>query len=206
MSRSVRACVLLLTSVLVICARAQQAGRTNPGPAGRTGASVRLPQLGDEVPDALRRHAAAKPCDVGDGHTDPCARVVIGHDRILIAWDSATHRATYLYSSTLRTDQDVRAGDLLGIEPDSPITPFPAPGMPHRFVTSDWCDTDAELSGQALWCAVMVPARPKSGKVIGFVQSLYLYLPLWDAAPMHRTAAARADRRRWFLPRGVGWG
>ncbi|MDP9037737.1 MAG: hypothetical protein M3O02_00510 [Acidobacteriota bacterium] len=159
-------------------------------------ASEALPRLGDEVAETLWKHPAAKPCDVGNGETDPCAATTAGRDRVTIAWDRDTHRVTYLYSATLQTDDDIQAGDLLGIDPGSPITPFPAPGMPHRFVTVDWCDTDASLSGQAMWCAVMLPARPKSGKVLGFVQSLYLYLPMWDASPMHRTHAERPGGTR----------
>lgn len=180
----------LFALLLNFSSQGQHTRPTRPTPA-KPSTAITLPQLGAEVPDALLKRLTAKPCDVGEGRTDPCATISIGHDRISIAWDPATHRATYLYSTTLQTDDDIRAGDLLGIAPDSPITPFPAPGMQHRFVTSDWCDTDADLSGQALWCAVMVPVRPKSGKVLGFVQSLYLYLPLWDAAPIHKTAAAR---------------
>jgi hypothetical protein len=148
---------------------------------------VSVPQLGDEVPEALlKRASTAKPCDVGEGRTDPCVTVASGRDRITVAWDAASHHVTLLYSTTLDTDTDIRAGDLLGIDPESPITPYLGPGSPHRFVTVDWCDTDRRLSGEALWCAVMVPVRPRSGKVVGFVQSLYLYLPAWDPEPMHR--------------------
>lgn len=151
-----------------------------------------FPQLGDEVPaPLLKRAITAKPCDVGDSKTDPCATLSAGHDRVTVAWDATTHRVTYLYSTTLNTDDDIRAGDLLAIDPDSPITPFPTHASPHRFVTIDWCDTDRDLSGEALWCAVMTPARPRSGKVLGFVQSLYLYLPLWDPEPMHRVSLPR---------------
>ena len=156
--------------------------------------AITVPQLGDEVPESLlKRSSSAKPCDVGDGKTDPCAPLTAGRDRITVAWDATTRRVTYLYSATLDTDDDIRAGDLLAIDPDSPITAFPAHGAPHRFVTVDWCDTDAALSGRALWCAVMVPTRPRSGKVLGFVQSLYLYLPEWDPEPMHRTAFPEAN-------------
>lgn len=170
---------------------AAQAPRTRPRPYApdRPTSTATLPQLGDEVPETLLKHPAAKPCDVGEGRMDPCGMLTAGRDRVTVAWDTATHRVTYLYSSTLQTDDDIRAGDVLGIEADSPITPFPAPGTTHRFVTSDWCDTDAHLSRQALWCAAMIPVRPKAGKVLGFVQSLYLYLPLWNASPIHRTAA-----------------
>ncbi|GAC1658990.1 MAG: hypothetical protein NVS9B15_21100 [Acidobacteriaceae bacterium] len=183
-------CRLLLAFLPLISAEGQHPRPRRSNPA-KPGAATTLPQLGQEVPDALLKRPAAKPCDVGEGRTDPCATIFVGHDRISIAWDPATRRATYLYSTTLQTDDDIRSGDLLGIAPDSPITPFPAPGMPRRFLTSDWCDTDTDLSGQALWCAVMVPVRPKSGKVLAFVQSLYLYLPLWHAAPMHRIAYHR---------------
>ncbi|GAC1415455.1 MAG: hypothetical protein NVSMB62_03140 [Acidobacteriaceae bacterium] len=188
MSRLV--CRLLLAWIVLASAQAQPTPPKHPTPI-RPGAALTFPQLGEEMPDALLKRPAAKPCDVGEGLRDPCATISIGNARIVVAWDSATRRVTYLYSATLETDDDIRAGDVLGIAPESPITPFPAPGIPHRFVTSDWCDTDNALSGQSLWCAVMVPARPKSGKVLGFVQSLYLNLPLWGAAPMHRTASRR---------------
>ena len=162
-------------------------------PSRRPGVSFL--QLGDEVPEALlKRSSPAKPCEIGDGKTDPCGNIAAGRDRVTVAWDATTHRVTYLYSTTLDTDEDIRAGDVLAIDSGSPITPFPAHGSPHRFVTVDWCDTDRGLSGPSLWCAVMVPTHPRSGKVVGFVQSLYLYLPEWDAEPMHRTAFARRQR------------
>lgn len=151
--------------------------------------AVAVPQLGDEVADTiLKRSVSSRPCEVGAGKTDPCATLTSGRNRISVAWDAATRRVTYLYSTTLQTDADIRAGDLLGIDSESPITPFPSAGSPHRFVTVDWCDTDRDVSGEALWCAVMVPVRPRSGRVVGFVQSLYLYLPEFEREPMHRIA------------------
>jgi hypothetical protein len=153
--------------------------------------SVTLPNLGDEVPAALLKRP--RTCDTGEGRQEPCADLTLRHedttDRITVAWDATTKRITYLYSATLTTDDDIRAGDLLPIASDLPVTPFPIASVPHRFVSADWCDTDADLSGDALWCAVMTPARPRSGKVLGFVQSLYLNLPDPDAEPLHRVSA-----------------
>ena len=171
--------------VFAVAAQAQPgARRTVPKPSP----VVSIPRLGDEVPAALlKRASAAHPCDTGEGRLDPCATLTEGRDRITVAWDAASHHVTYLYSTTLDTDNDIRVGDVLAIDPDSPITPFPIAGTPHRFVTSDWCDTDSDVSGRAVWCAVLVPVRPRSGKVVGFVQSLYLYLPEYDAEPMHKT-------------------
>lgn len=174
------------------CAAQQHTRPDNPA-APQHYPAVAIPQLGEEVPAGLvKRGASTKPCDIGDGKTDPCATVTTGHNRVTVAWDATSRRVTYLYSTTLDTDSDIRLGDLLAIDPDSPITPFPAPSSPHRFVTVDWCDTDRNLTGEALWCAVMLPMRPRSGKVVGFVQSLYLYLPEWDPEPMHRTGFGAA--------------
>lgn len=151
---------------------------------------ISVPQLGDEVPQPLlKRAATSKPCDVGEGHSDPCTTLSFGRNRVLVAWDATTRRVTYLYSTTLDTDDDIRAGDVLAIDADSPVIPFPGVGQPHRFVSPDWCDTDSDLTGDAEWCAVMVPTRPRSGRVLGFVQSLYLYVPDLDPEPMQRTAA-----------------
>lgn len=188
--KSVRTFFVAISFAVATSAPAQQIRPRTPAPA-HPAAALSVPQLGDEVPDALlKRASAAKPCDVGDGRTDPCTTLAAGRDRITVAWDSSSHRTTYLYSTTLDTDQDIRPGDLLAIDPDSPITPFPAHGSPHRFVTVDWCDTDRAISGEALWCAVMVPTHPRSGKVVGFVQSLYLYLPEWDPEPLQKTSFA----------------
>lgn len=187
-----RTAVLVFWFAGSLCAHAQSTRPPTSTPPHRSPADT-LPQLGDEVPQTLLNRAA-KPCDVGDGKTDPCALVSAGHDRVTVAWDGSSHRVTYLYSTTLETDNDIRRGDLLAIDPDSPITPFPAHGSPHRFVTVDWCDSDHGISGDSLWCAVMVPVRPRSGKVVGFVQSLYLYLPEWDPEPMHRTSLRGARR------------
>ena len=184
-----------LTCLLVLAvAPVGFAQRTRPQPPAppHIAPPISVPQLGDEVPASLLKRPTGKPCDVGDGRTDPCATLITGRNRITVAWDAASHRVTFLYSTTLVTDSDIRAGDLLGIDPDSPITPFPSPTAPHRFLTIDWCDTDRDLSGEALWCAVMVPVRPRSGKVLGFVQSLYLYLPEWDPEPMHRVILPRS--------------
>lgn len=166
-----------------------------PAQVPKTSPPAVVPRLGDEVPGPLlKRASAAKPCPVGDGHFDPCSNLTVGRDHVTVGWDAATHRVTFLYSTTLNTDNDIRAGDVLQIDSDSPITPFPAPGEPHRFVTSDWCDTDSSLTGNTEWCVVMLPTRPKSGRVIGFVQSLYLYMPDFDPEPMHRTASRRHNR------------
>ena len=190
---------LLLSALIASAVSAQGAQHTRKAPApAKPVPSAALPQLGELVPDTLLKRAAAKPCDVGEGRLDPCAPLLVGHNRITVAWDAETHRVTYLYSSTLDTDDDIRAGDILGIDPESPITPFPIAGTPHRFVTSDWCDTDRDISGPARWCAVMVPVRPKSGKVLGFVQSLYLYLPEFDSPAVHKTQTqpTTTDRSR----------
>lgn len=164
--------------------------------SSKTASPASVPQLGEDVPGPLlKRASATKPCPVGDGHFDPCSTLTVGRDRVTVAWDAATHRVTFLYSTTLSTDNDIRAGDVLEIEADSPLTPFPAPGEPHRFVTSDWCDTDSALTGDAEWCAVMLPTRPRSGRVIGFVQSLYLYMPDFDPGPMHRVSLPQRSHR-----------
>jgi hypothetical protein len=155
-----------------------------------------LPRLGDEVPAALLKRP--RTCDTGEDRKEPCADLTLRHDqlsdRVTVAWDATTKRVTYLYSTTLATDDDIRAGDVLPIESDAPITPFPLASVPHRFVTSDWCDTVSGLSGDTLWCAVMTPVRPRSGKVLGFVQSLYLALPDPDAPPLHQTRLRRSPR------------
>jgi hypothetical protein len=160
----------------------------------------RLPQLGDDVPAALLKQSpAAKLCETGDGRHEPCTTLTIRHDdftdRITIAWDSSTKRITYLYSTTLITDDDIRAGDVLPIDSTIPVTPLPIASIPHRFVSPEWCDTVVDLSGITDWCAVMVPARPRSGRVLGFVQSAYLYLPNIDTEPMHRTSLSRPHHR-----------
>jgi hypothetical protein len=150
--------------------------------------ATRLPQLGDEVPTALLKQSSTKPCDTGEDRHEPCATLTIHHDRatdrITIAWDATTRHITYLYSVTLVTDDDIRAGDVLAIDSAVPVTPFPIATVPHRFVSSEWCDTVADLSGDADWCAIMIPTRPRSGKVLGFVQSIYLYLDDIDTGPM----------------------
>ncbi len=62
------------------------------------------------------------------------------------------------------------------------------------FVSPDWCDTDMEISGYDLWCAVIKPAsRRHYGKVIGFVQSVYLFLPP-DDAPLFYSVATPAPQ------------
>jgi hypothetical protein len=189
---------MLLAGILLCLTLTALAGpRTShaPQPPPSAATSAKVPALGDEVPAAmLKRASAARPCDVGDHQTDPCTVLSIGRERITVAWDSASHRVTYLYSTTLVTDEDIRVGDLLGIEADSPITPFPVPGAPRRFVTSDWCDTAASISGTADWCAVMLPVRPKSGRVVGFVQSLYLSMPLWDVQSLQHASWQRSRR------------
>jgi hypothetical protein len=168
--------------------------------------SSRLPHLGDEVPAALLKQSlAAKPCDTGEGRQEPCATLTLHHegatDRITIAWDSATKRITYLYSTTLITDNDIRAGDVLAIQSAVPVTPFPIASIPHRFVSSEWCDTVADLSGQTDWCAVMIPTRPRSGKVLGFVQSIYIYLDDIDFGPIRTTSFAPRRHASWPISR-----
>jgi hypothetical protein len=193
--RTRTAIMLAISSGLL--AQAQSPPHTRPrAPASpHRAAPVAVPQLGDEVPELLLKRAAShKPCDVGSGKSDPCTTLVSGRDRITVAWDTSTHHVTFLYSTTLQTDDDIRAGDLLAIDPSSPITPFPTADSPHRFVTVDWCDTDHDVSAEATWCAVMVPVRPRSGKVLGFVQTLYLYLPEFDPEPMHRVSLQPSAR------------
>ena len=108
------------------------AAQTTPAPTHA------IPQLGDPVPDALlKRASAAHPCDTGEGRHEPCATLTIRRDRITVAWDAATKRITYLYSTTLATDDDIQVGDLLPIESDSPITPFPSASIAHRFIFSE---------------------------------------------------------------------
>ena len=178
---------LLLFTVLLGSASAQK----HPAPA-----APELPQLGDEISATVLKHPLPKPCDTGEDRHEPCAMLTVQRERITIAWDVATHRITYLSSTTLTTDNDLRMGDVLAIDADLPVTPFPIASIPHRFVSADWCDTAAALSGDALWCALMVPTRPRSGRVIGFVQSLYLNLPNLDAPPIHRVAGHRSLRSR----------
>ena len=74
------------------------------------------------------------------------------------------------------------------------VIPFPIASIPHRFVSPEWCDTVADLSRNSNWCAVMVPVRPHSGRVLGFVQSIYLYLPDLDASPNRRASFALRHR------------
>ena len=149
-----------------------------------------LPQLGDTVPASLlKARVGNRTCATGDDHHEPCATIRIHDDRVTVAWDPTTHKVTFLYSTTLQTDDDLVAGGLGHIDVSSSIQPFLG-----GFVSPDWCDTDAELSGDALWCAVMKPAPRHQGKVLGFVQSIYLILPDSDAIPLYRTDFVRKQR------------
>ena len=150
-----------------------------------------LPQLGDPVPGAvLKARAGTRTCAVGENHHDPCATTRIHHggddDRVTIAWDATSHTVTFLYSTTLQTDDDLAAGTLGRIDISNNIQPFL-----DGFVSPDWCDTDTNLSGDALWCAVMKPAPRHQGRVLGFVQSIYLLLPDAEAVPLYRTSTPR---------------
>lgn len=198
-----KAASLLAVSLLYFAAVPPCTARTQAAQSHKPIPAASVPRLGEDAPELLRKRAAAKPCAITDGRSDPCSTLTIAHDRITVAWDATTHRVTYLYSTTLDTDDDIRTGDVLAIDSDSPITPFPGEGQPHRFVTVDWCDTDADLTGDSEWCAVMLPTRPRSGRVIGFVQSLYLYLPDIDPGPMHRVS--RNIRSRALHLRPVIW-
>ena len=100
----------------------------------------------------------------------------------MIAWDAKTLKVTYLYSTTLSTDSELVTGGLGRIDASMDIMPFGG-----GFVSPDWCDTDTEISGDALWCAVMKPQPRHYGKVVGFVQSVYLLLPETDAPLLQRT-------------------
>jgi hypothetical protein len=179
----------LLTMLLSTAAlHAQTAPRTRPAPKATPRPAV-LPSLGDPVPAAiLKARAASKTCDTGEGRHDPCATVPIHRERITIAWDAATARVTWLYSTTLTTDSDIAVGDEGRIDSDSPVTPYLVAAITHGFVTPDWADTVQDLSGSALWYAVMRPSRPHYGKIVGFVLSIYLYLPDFDP-PLIYTAS-----------------
>jgi hypothetical protein len=145
-----------------------------------------LPLLGETVPAAiLKSHVAGHTCDTGGPHPDPCVAVHLRRDRIAIAWDATTTHVTYLYSTTLVTDSEIEIGGLGRIDPTIHVIPFPIAAVPQSFVSPEWSDTDTDLSGDAVWYAVMKPAGHRYGKVLGFVQSIYLYVPDIDAAPLH---------------------
>ncbi len=112
-------------------------------------------------------------------------------DIITLAWDATTRHVTFMYSTTLVTDNDLAAGSVGRIDASMDIRPFLG-----GFVSPDWCDTDADLSGDALWCAVMKPARRYHGRIIGFVQSSYLPFSPDDPADVPLVLATTLSRPR----------
>ncbi len=136
-----------------------------------------LPHLGDPVPAALLKSKSTRTCPTGASKPEPCADIRIRRDRITLAWDPATRLVTYLYSTTLLTDGDLATGGSGRITRDDHLLPFRA-----GFISAEWCDTDTKLSGDALWCPVMRPEHGTHfGRVVGFVQSIYLDLPDLDS-------------------------
>lgn len=135
-----------------------------------------LPHLGDPVPAALLK-AKSRTCQTGALKPEPCTEIRVRRDHITLAWNPSTRLVTFLYSTTLLTDSELATGGSGRITRDDHLLPFRT-----GFISAEWCDTDTRLSGDALWCPVMKPEHGTYfGRVIGFVQSVYLDIPDLDS-------------------------
>ena len=110
--------VFILAAAGTVSSALQGSSKSRPKQQTPPAPSSRLPELGDEVPAALLKQATtAKPCETGEGRHEPCATMTLrsadSTDRFTIAWDATLKHITYLYSTTLITDDDIRTGDVL---------------------------------------------------------------------------------------------
>jgi hypothetical protein len=133
-------------------------------------------RLGATVPQIALAYKG-KNCLTDVGHYDPCASLKVGRAMFTVAWDANSKAITYVFTRDLVTDSELAAGGSCRVQdefgkPDA-TTPYN-----EWVIDPKWVDTAEDVSGDALWYAVLKPSpsNREYAQIVGFIQTKYLKL------------------------------
>jgi len=144
------------------------------------GQEHRLPALGSVVPTWVQKaRAGSETCATDLNHRDPCSRVIVRRIVFRVAWDQETLAVTFLFTK----DHHFVTDSELGVEGgcrlvDESERPYQLTSYLGWLLTPAWSDSVQDVSGDAIWYAVLRKDSGSSteGTIVGFVQSRYLRL------------------------------
>ncbi len=121
----------------------------------------------------------ASTCYTAPAHYDPCAQITLSRTRYVIAWDEATRKITYIFTSdpNFLTDSELGVGGTVRVNRGKLIS------YKNWFLASDWTDSASgagEPSTEQWYPVVTLLDLPSpdpnvtEGEIAGFVQSRYV--------------------------------